>query len=138
MNRAAGLLAASVLADSAIEHYRGSFENHAMYMPLVTAALASRSAATASPIGGRRACSSRRSLCARRLTGLVGTGFHIYNVIKRPGGMSWQNLFYGAPLGAPMALLLSGLLGFTAERVRDSRPATPRMFGLPAGRGRWR
>src|SRR5579863_3978945 len=39
MNRAAGVIAASVLADSAIEHYRGSFHNKAMVIPLVTAAL---------------------------------------------------------------------------------------------------
>jgi hypothetical protein len=31
--------------------------------------------------------------------------------------------------------LLSGLLGFTAERVRDTPPgSTPRILGLPAGR----
>ena len=68
-------------------------------------------------------------------TGFVGTGFHLYNIGKRPGGFCWHNLFYGAPLGAPMALLLSGLLGFCAERVRDSTPgATPTIFDLPAGR----
>ena len=39
LNRAAGTLAASVLADSAIEHYRGSFHNKAMVAPLVTSAL---------------------------------------------------------------------------------------------------
>ena len=39
LNAASGLLATSVLADSAIEHYRGAFENRAMYIPLVTAAL---------------------------------------------------------------------------------------------------
>ncbi len=39
LNRAAGVLAASVLADSAVEHYRGSFQNRAMFTPLVTASL---------------------------------------------------------------------------------------------------
>ena len=68
-------------------------------------------------------------------TGLVGTGFHIYNVGKKTGGFSWQNLFYGAPLGAPMAILLSGLVGFCSERVRDSHAGTtPTIFDLPAGR----
>jgi hypothetical protein len=32
------------------------------------------------------------------------TPFHVYNVCKKVGGFSWQNLFYGAPLGAPMAI----------------------------------
>jgi hypothetical protein len=69
------------------------------------------------------------------LTGLLGTGFHVYNVGKRPGGFVWQNLFYGAPLGAPAAILLSGLLGVYSERVRDNTGGSPpTVFGLPAGR----
>ena len=69
------------------------------------------------------------------LTGLIGTGFHLYNVGKRPGGFCWQNLFYGAPLGAPAALSLAGMTGFLAERVRDNAPgAPPDVLGLPAGR----
>ena len=72
---------------------------------------------------------------AAAATGLVGTGFHIYNVLKRPSGLAWQNLFYGAPLGAPMAILLSGLLGSVAEQVRDTQVGeVPRVFGGPAGR----
>ncbi|HEX2940226.1 MAG TPA: hypothetical protein VHO91_04205, partial [Rhodopila sp.] len=68
-------------------------------------------------------------------TGLIGTGFHIYNVMKRPGGMDWQNLFYGAPLGAPFAILLSGLIGSTAEQVRNTKTGeVPVVFGGPAGR----
>ena len=39
LNRAAGTLAASVLLDSAVEHYRGSFENPAMLTPLVISSL---------------------------------------------------------------------------------------------------
>jgi hypothetical protein len=69
------------------------------------------------------------------VTGLIGTGFHIYNIGKKVGGFCWQNLFYRAPVGAPMAILLSGLVGFCSERVRES-PAgtTPTIFNLPAGR----
>src|ERR1700761_4452056 len=39
LNRASGMLALSVLADSAIEHYRGAFKNPAMYTPLVVSTL---------------------------------------------------------------------------------------------------
>ena len=55
--------------------------------------------------------------------------------MKQPGRLHWQNPFYGAPVGAPMAILLAGLLGTAAERVRatpDDKP--PRLFGIPAGR----
>ena len=69
------------------------------------------------------------------MTGVVGTGFHIYNIGKRPGGFCWQNLFYAAPIGAPAAISLSGMMGFLAERVRDNAPGTvPTVSGLPAGR----
>jgi hypothetical protein len=136
LNRAAGILATSVLADSAVEHYRGSFENRAMYLPLVVGALSL--AVSGHGVGDRRTGAHvvRDAVYAiAGATGLAGTGFHLYNITKRPGGFSSLNLFYAAPVGAPMALLLSGLLGFAAERVRDNAPnATPRILGFPAGR----
>ena len=136
INRAAGTLAASVLFDSGLEHYRGSFENKAMYTPLVVSALTL--AISLHGTGDKRPSAHRMrdvTYAMAALTGLAGTGFHIYNVTKRPGGLVWQNLFYGAPLGAPAAILLSGLLGVYSERVRESEAGTtPSVFGLPAGR----
>jgi hypothetical protein len=136
LNRAAGLLAASVLADSAVEHYRGSFKNKAMFTPLVVSTLAlAMSVHGTSDSRGVTHFGRDATYLAAAITGLIGTGFHIYNVTKKVGGFSWQNLFYRAPLGAPMAILLSGLLGFCSERVRESKPGrTPRIFNLPAGR----
>jgi hypothetical protein len=136
LNRAAGILATSVLADSGVEHYRGSFKNKAMYTPLAVSALTLATSihgtADMRPVAHRLRDASYLLAAA---TGLIGTGFHIYNVGKKVGGFSWQNLFYGAPLGAPMAILLSGLVGFCSERVRESEPGTrPEIFGLPAGR----
>jgi len=136
LNRAAGTIATSVLIDSAMEHYRGAFSNKAMYTPIAVSALS----ILASFHGHRD-----RSPASHRLrdavyalagaTGVAGTAFHLYNVTKRPGGFCWQNLFYAAPLGAPAAISLSGLVGFLAERVRDNRPGTvPTVVGLPAGR----
>ena len=136
MNRAAGMIATSVLADSAIEHYRGSFHNKAMVIPLVTAALSL--AVSAHGSADRRPAAHRARdgvYAAAALTGLVGTCFHIFNISKKPGGFSWQNLFYSAPLGAPAALTLSGILGFLAERVRDTLPGrAPTICGVSAGR----
>ncbi|HEX4367794.1 MAG TPA: hypothetical protein VH023_13240 [Rhodopila sp.] len=136
LNRAAGTLAASVLADSAVEHYRGSFHNKAMFAPLVTSALSL--AVSAHGVADKRPSAHwvRDTVYGvAGLTGLIGTAFHLYNVGKKPGGMSWQNLFYSAPIGAPAALLLSGGVGFLAERVRDNEPGTePMIGGLPAGR----
>ena len=61
--------------------------------------------------------------------------FHIYNVGKKWADFSWQNLFYAAPLGAPMAILLSGLVGFA--RSGYARVATGNAPDFrPAGRPR--
>jgi hypothetical protein len=136
LNRAAGVLAFSVLADSAIEHYRGSFHNRAMYTP-IGVALMNLALSAHGLADKRQATHLLRDVgsSASILTGLAGTAFHVYNVGKRPGGFSWENLFYAAPLGAPGAILLSGLMGFMAERVRGSARARNRRFlGLPVGR----
>jgi hypothetical protein len=136
LNRAAALLATSVLADSAVEHYRGSFHNRAMVAPLISGALSL--AVSLHGQADKKAAAHRvrdTAYAIAFLTGLTGTAFHLYNVAKKPGGLRWENLFYGAPLGAPAALLLSGGTGFLAERVRDTRRwQVPRIAGLPAGR----
>ena len=135
LNRASFTLALSVLLDSAVEHYRGGFHNKAMYTPLAVSALALGVSAhgTADKRPGAHWLRDG-SYAVAAATGVVGTGFHVYNVLKRPGRLVWQNLFYGAPLGAPGAILLSGLLGVYSERLREQEGVTPKVFGLPAGR----
>lgn len=136
LNLGAALLALAVLADSAVEHYRGSFHNRAMYAPLASATLA---------LGGslhgamdRRAASHpmRDAVYAlAAVTGVVGLGFHAYNIDKRPGGASWLNLFYAAPIGAPFALTLAGLLGRGAEKARALETSRQtKALGLPLQR----
>ncbi|HEY0181784.1 MAG TPA: hypothetical protein VGC09_03160 [Rhodopila sp.] len=136
LNRASALLATSVLMDSAVEHYRGGFTNRAMYMPLMISALTLGISAHGTADQRPAIHRVRHGIAvAAATTGLAGTGFHVWNVLKRPGRLDWQNLFYGAPVGAPIAILLAGLLGTAAERVRDTpghKP--PRLFGVPAGR----
>lgn len=136
LNRAAGVIATSVLIDSAMEHGRGGFHNKAMWTPLVTATLSIAVSAHGLSDDRHRAHPVRDAVFAvAGLVGVVGTGFHIYNVTKKVGGFDWQNLFYSAPLGAPAAMSLCGLMGFLAERVRDNHPeGQPDIFGLPAGR----
>ena len=136
LNRAAGTIAASVLIDSAMEHYRGNFHNKAMWTPLVTSSL-SIGVSIHGLSDKRHGAHPVRDLvyAFAGLVGAIGTGFHVYNVTKKVGGLSWQNIFYSAPLGAPAAMSLSGLMGFLAERVRDNEPeGEPEVFGLPAGR----
>ena len=133
----AAILGASVLTDSAVEHYRGSFRNPAMVMPLVSSGLVMLSSLhgmKASPVDSHKA--RTLSYVAAIGVGVLGTGFHLYNVTKRVGGIRWENFFYGAPIGAPAALALSGMAGLAADRLAGNakRHGRPTLMGLPAGR----
>jgi hypothetical protein len=132
LNAAAALLATAALADSATEHYRGAFHNKTMIAPIVVAAQAlgaSLHGATDRASGASPVRDLGQALAL--VTGIVGTGFHFYNVMKRPGGWSWLNLFYAAPIGAPVALSLAGMLGGVAERLRGGGRT---LFGFLPGR----
>src|SRR6185503_12990002 len=95
---AAGLLALSVLLDSAVEHYRGEFRNPAMSAPLV--ASAATLGAAVLDAAGRGARPRRAVYAAAAAVGVAGLGFHAFNILKRPGRLSWANAFYAAPVGA--------------------------------------
>jgi len=114
---ASAMLAFAALADSGIEHYRGSFHNKTMYVPLAVATI-TLAASLRDALGPWRRRDRDAIDTVAFATGLIGTGFHIYNVAKRPGRISWLNLFYGAPLGAPAALSLAGLLRKAGALVR--------------------
>ena len=137
LHGAAAILGVSVLMDSAVEHYRGSFKNSAMVMPLISSALN-----IASSLHGLSALETDshkgRTLAYAGAIGVgaLGTGFHIYNVSNRVGGFRWENFFYGAPLGAPAALALSGMAGLAADRLAGNakRHGEATLFGMPAGR----
>ncbi len=136
LNLGAALLALAVLADSAVEHYRGSYHNRAMYAPLASAALAlggSLHGAVDRRAGRHPARDAIYALAT--VTGIAGLGFHAYNINKRPGGWSWLNLFYAAPIGAPFALTLAGFLGRGAEKARTlERHRTDKTLGVPVQR----
>ena len=127
---AAALLAFSVLADSGLEHDRGEFRNPGMFTPLITASVTA--VAAVGEIGGERPGADVAYAAAVGI-GAGGLAFHLFNLLKRPGGLSWHNLFYAAPIGAPAALSLAGLLGLAARRVRRGwRGAGRALAGLSA------
>jgi hypothetical protein len=129
LNGGAAMLAASVVADSAMEHFRGNYHNRAMAAAPLAAA-----ATMATALSGRAPkVAATAAFGASCLIGVTGLGFHVYNIAKRPGGLSWQNLFYAAPFAAPGALALAGLLGLAAARVPRARYAsavTQRRLGI--------
>jgi hypothetical protein len=128
LNTAAATLAAGVLTDSAAEHYRAGFHNRAMFIaPIVSAA--AMVTATA-PASSKHHGVLRRAVFATSVvTGLLGFGFHLTNVSRRVGGWNAANVFHGAPMAAPLAITMAGLLGLAASRI--TRSATSRDDRLP-------
>src|SRR3546814_14212045 len=82
----AALLSLAVLSDSAVEHYRGSFRNPAMVLPLIASTLSIG-------IAGERTANVRSERlpgirgiieAGSASVGMFGLGFHAFNIIKRP------------------------------------------------------
>lgn len=118
----AAILCASVALDSALEHYRGQFKDRAMFVG-PSMALLGLGAAAWIAFRPERADDRlpRIALVTVGATGLIGLGFHAYNIMKRPGGLDALNLFYAAPVGAPAALTLAGLYGVIAGEMLSER-----------------
>lgn len=121
----AGILAGAVLLDSGVEHYRGSFHNPAMLLPLAASGLSI--GLEGSRVLGRADVGSpvlrAAGQSAAAVVGLAGFGFHLFNIGKQPGKIGFGVLFHGAPLGAPLALVLSSALGAISDRLRRPEPA---------------
>lgn len=135
LHASAALLAVSALADSVMEHYRGSFGNPGMYAPLLgaTMALAAGTSGAASRSAGGDAF-RQGSYALATTVGAAGLAFHLYNIVRRPGGFGWLNLFYGAPIGAPAALSVCGMIGLVANSIQMKSPRGALIWGVPAGR----
>ena len=129
----AAILCVSVALDSALEHYRARFSDRVMF---AGPAMALLGIAAAGYIAFRPERANERlpkiALITVGATGLIGLGFHSYNILKRPGELSALNLFYGAPAGAPAALTLAGLYGVIAGEMLSGRVNT-RLPRLTAG-----
>ncbi|HEX2060101.1 MAG TPA: hypothetical protein VHK90_05125 [Thermoanaerobaculia bacterium] len=114
---ASACLAGSVLADSAAEHFRAGVHHPMMLAgPALAAATVAASGEAARRTRGRRAC--RALYAAGMIGGVIGFAFHARNVARREGGVAMHNLFYGAPIGAPLGLTLAAAFGLAAETGR--------------------
>src|SRR4051812_29754676 len=87
--------------------------------PTVSAAtLATATASAFAPRG--HGVLPRAVFAAAVVTGLVGFGFHLRNVSRRVGGWDSANVFHGAPIAAPLAITMAGLLGRAASGLAKS------------------
>jgi hypothetical protein len=134
LHAAAATLAASVVTDSATEHYRAGFHNPVMFVaPLISAAVFVTTTNAALRPGGRGKIRSV-VLVSSVITGLVGFGFHLANTSRRVGGWtSSTNVFYGAPIAAPLAATMAGVLGTVASRVDHPRAPTDHQWSAVSG-----
>jgi hypothetical protein len=131
----AAILCVSVALDSGLEHYRGQFKDRAMFIGPTMALLGI--AATAYVAFRPERANDRLptiALMTVGATGLIGMGFHVYNILKRPGELDALNLFYAAPAGAPAALTLAGMYGVIAgELLNGPNTIRVRLPELTAG-----
>lgn len=133
IRQGAAILGGSVLADSAMEHFRGGFHRPAMYAAPAAGAVtvAASLAVPRGPVEARRLTAGHAAGIA---FGAAGIGFHLFNIGRRPGGFNWDNLFYAAPIGAPGALIAAGLLNLFADEL-ERTGARRRIGQRDAGRG---
>jgi hypothetical protein len=122
LSAGAAILCVSVALDSAIEHYRARFSDRVMVVG-PTMALLGLGVTAYVAFRPERANDRVPKLALMMVgaTGLIGLGFHSYNILKRPGELRALNLFYGAPAGAPAALTLAGLYGVIAGEMVSER-----------------
>lgn len=132
----AGLASIPAGCDVILEHYRGSYGNRMMWTPVVASG-----AMTIAGIWGafsRRAARTvlRWTSWATLLDGLVGFGFHVRGVARKPGGwrLPVENIIMGPPILAPLLFGVTAYLGLIASYLRpeetpafDPRPRAARL-----------
>jgi hypothetical protein len=123
------------------EHYKGSYSNPVMYTPVMLSS-ALTVAAAAAFFSRRIATTWLRWLSFLTLAdGVIGFGFHIRGVARKPGGwrMPVTNIVMGPPLFAPLLFGTSAYLGVIAsylqreEDLHGARGARGRVIEIGAG-----
>jgi hypothetical protein len=116
----AGIL--GTVGEVGLLHFRGAYQNPAMFLPVSVPPVAAALLA---------ACALRGDRALRRFTrwwlrataslGIVGVGFHAVGVARAMGGWrNWsQNLLNGPPLPAPPAFTGLSLAGLAALRLME-------------------
>ncbi len=107
-------------AEVAYEHYRGGYSNPVMYSPVILSGVLGV-AGVAAFFSGRMARTLLRwTSAATFLDGIIGLGFHIRGIARKPGG--WQlpltNIVMGPPIFAPLLFGTSAYLGLLTSYLQ--------------------
>ena len=116
----AGLSGLPTGADVLLEHYRGSYGQKVMWSPVIL----SGAMAVAGGWGAVNPRAARTFLrwtsAVSLLDGVVGFGFHIRGIARKPGG--WRlpvaNIIMGPPITAPLLFGVAAYLGLIASYLR--------------------
>ena len=118
---AVGTLASG--AEAWYSHYKNNFKYKVQWSPLLlTPFLAGAALAS---LSSKRVANTLLPVAAglAMADGVVGTGYHIRGILRRPGGKKkpLYNILYGPPIFAPMLFAACGMLGMMAYLMRRER-----------------
>ncbi len=139
--RSLALMVSGASAVSAMEvgyeHYRGSYSNPVMYTPVILSG--ALTVASAAAFFSRHAAQTwmRYTAALTLVDGVVGFGFHIRGVARKPGG--WRlpvtNIVMGPPLFAPLLFGTAAYLGVIASYLQREEDEGLGSRAVSAARG---
>lgn len=118
----------------AYEHYRGSYSNPMMYTPVILSSVLAAAGVTG--FFSRKLATTflRYTSFLTLIDGVVGFGFHIRGIARKPGGwrMPITNLVMGPPVFAPLLFGTSAYLGVIASYLQREEDHGPRSRAIEA------
>src|SRR6185437_14092839 len=122
------------------EHYKGSYSNPVMYSPVLLSGVLT-GAAIAGFFSRRAAERVLRWISALTLAdGIVGFGFHIRGIARKPGGwrLPLTNIVMGPPIFAPLLFGTSAYLGILASYLQREDDGSSKRTLQPEEKADWR
>lgn len=114
------------------EHYKGSYGNRMMYSPVALSAILSMTAIAGVFSEKTARTWMRWTSAATLIDGLIGFGFHVRGIHRKPGGwrLPLTNIIMGPPIFAPLLFGTAAYLGFIASYLRPEESTSSVAQGL--------
>lgn len=110
-------------AEAWYSHYKNNFQYRVQWSPILLTPLLAGAALASIP--SKRVANTLLPIAAgaAMLNGVIGTGYHVRGILRRPGGRKkpLYNILYGPPIFAPMLFAACGMLGMMAYLMRRER-----------------